>query len=42
MVAVAAGIRLIFCLLLPVFPYLIAGLIIFTLFKLARWHRDRW
>lgn len=41
-VMVAAGIRLIFWLLAPVAPYLIAGLIVFTIFRLARWYRGRW
>lgn len=42
MIAVAAGIRLIYWLLTPVMPYLIAGLILFTVFKLVSWYRGRW
>ncbi len=41
-VAVAAGIRLTYWLLLPVMPYLLAGLIVFTVFKLVSWWRSRW
>jgi hypothetical protein len=41
-VAIAAGIRLIFWLLAPVMPYLIAGLIGFAIFKLVDWYRNRW
>jgi hypothetical protein len=41
-IAIAAGIRLIFWLLQPVAPYLIAALIAFTIFKLVTWYRDRW
>jgi hypothetical protein len=41
-VAVAVGIRLIFELLEPVMPYLLAGLIVFTVFRLVRWYRERW
>jgi predicted PurR-regulated permease PerM len=42
MVAVAAGIRVIFWLLTPVMPYLAASLICFAVFRLARWCRNRW
>jgi hypothetical protein len=42
MILVAAGIRLIFILLVPVAPYLLAGLIAFTVFKLVSWYRGRW
>lgn len=41
-IVVAAGIRLIFILLLPVAPYLMAGLVAFTVFKLVSWYRGRW
>lgn len=41
-VAVAAGIRLVFELLAPVWPYLLAALIVFTIFRLVRWYRGRW
>jgi predicted PurR-regulated permease PerM len=38
----AAGIRLIFELLEPVWPYLLAGLIAFAVFRVVKWHRERW
>ena len=41
-VAVAAGIRLVFELLAPVWPYLLAGLIAFAIVRLVVWHRGRW
>lgn len=41
-VAVAAGIRLIFWLLEPVWPYLLGGLIVFTVIRLVSWYRGRW
>jgi hypothetical protein len=41
-VAIAAGIRLIFELLAPVMPYLLVGLIVFTVFRLVSWYRGRW
>ena len=41
-VAIAAGIRLIFWLLTPVVPYLLAALVVFTVFRLVRWYRGRW
>jgi len=42
MVLVAAGIRLIYVLLAPVVPYLLAGLVVFTLVRLVGWYRGRW
>jgi hypothetical protein len=42
LVMVAAGIRLIFWLLMPVWPYLAAALVIFTVIRLVRWHQGRW
>jgi hypothetical protein len=43
MVMIAAGIRFIYWLLAPVWPYLLAGLIVFGVFRLATWcWRDRW
>ena len=41
-VAVAAGIRLIYELLEPVMLYLPVGLIVFALLRLASWWRGRW
>lgn len=41
-IAIAAGIRLIFWLLEPIVPYLAAGLIVFTVFRLISWYRGRW
>lgn len=42
LVMIAAGIRLIFWLLMPVWPYLAAALVIFTVIRLVRWHQRRW
>jgi hypothetical protein len=42
LVAVAAGIRLVFELLEPVWPYLLVGLIVFAVVRLASWYRGRW
>jgi hypothetical protein len=39
---VAVGIRIIFWLLTPVAPYLVAALIVFTIFRIARWYQGRW
>lgn len=41
-VVVAAGIRVIYELLLPVAPYLLACLVVFTVIRVARWYRGRW
>ncbi len=41
-VMIAAGIRLIFWLLIPVLPYLAAALVVFTVVCLTRWYRGRW
>lgn len=41
-IAVAAGIRLIYWLLLPVLPYMLAAVAVFALFQLVRWCRGRW
>jgi hypothetical protein len=41
-VLVAVGIRLVFWLLAPVAPYLLAALIVFTAARLVRWYRGRW
>jgi hypothetical protein len=41
-VVIAAGIRLIFWLLMPVWPYLAAALAAFTAIRLVRWYRGRW
>lgn len=41
-VAVVVGIRLIFELIRPVMPYLVAALVLFTVFQLVRWYRQRW
>lgn len=41
-ILVAAGTRLIFWLLAPVWPYLLAALAMFTLVRLWRWYRGRW
>ncbi len=42
LVAIAAGIRLIHWLLLPVWPYVVAVLIAFAVMRLASWYRGRW
>lgn len=41
-VLVAAGIRVIYELLLPVAPYLLAVLVAFTVIRLLSWYRGRW
>lgn len=41
-VLVAAGIRVIYELLLPVAPYLLACLVVFTVIRVARWYHGRW
>jgi hypothetical protein len=41
-VAIAAGIRLIFWLLAPVWPYLLAALLVGALIRLLLWNRERW
>ena len=41
-VLVAAGIRLTFELLQPVWPYLLAVPVVFAFWKVVWWHRDRW
>jgi len=42
-VAVAAGIRLIYYLLAPVFPWLVAVVVAFGIYKLVKWLRyERW
>lgn len=42
MVALAAGIRLVFWLLAPVWPYLLAVLVAFVVLRMAAWWRGRW
>lgn len=41
-VLVAAGIRLAIALLEPVWPYLLAALLVFAFIRLAGWYRGRW
>jgi hypothetical protein len=41
-VLIAVGIRLIFWLLCPVWPYVVGAVMAFTLFRLVRWYRGRW
>lgn len=41
-VLVAVGIRLVFVLLAPVWPYLLAALIVFGVVRLVVWYRGRW
>jgi len=41
-VMIAAGIRLIVWLLMPVWPYLAAALVAFTVIRLVGWYRGRW
>ncbi len=41
-VMVAAGIRLVYELLAPVAPYLLAALILFAVVRLVGWYRGRW
>ena len=42
MILVAAGIRLVFWLLAPVWPYLLAALLVFTTVRLYGWWQGRW
>jgi len=42
MAAIAVGIRLIFELLAPVWPYLFAGLMLFAILRIISWYRGRW
>jgi predicted PurR-regulated permease PerM len=42
LVAIAVGIRVIFWLLQPVWPYLLAALVLTALCHLARWYWERW
>jgi hypothetical protein len=42
MIAIAAGIRLIFELLFPVMPYLLGGIIVFGIYRVVRWYRELW
>jgi hypothetical protein len=41
-IAVAAGIRLIFWLLEPIALWLLIALVAFAAFRIARWYRGRW
>jgi len=41
-VSVAAGIRLAIALLEPVWPFLLAALLVFGVIRLAGWYRGRW
>ncbi len=41
-IAIAAGIRLVFELLEPVWPYLLVALIVFAAVRAVRWWRERW
>lgn len=41
-VMIAAGIRLIFWLLMPVWPYLAAALVVVTAIRVVGWYRGRW
>lgn len=41
-VLVAAGVRLVYELLAPVAPYLLAALIVFTVVRLVSRYRGRW
>lgn len=42
MVLVAAGIRLVYELLLPVLPVLVVGIAVIVIWRLVRWYRERW
>jgi hypothetical protein len=41
-VAIAVAIRVIFELIAPVLPYLVVGLIVFTVVRVVNWYRGRW
>jgi uncharacterized membrane protein len=42
LVAITVSIRVIFELLAPVWPYLLAAVVVFALVGLHGWYRDRW
>jgi hypothetical protein len=42
LIAIAVGIRIIYELLQPVWPFLLGTVVIFTLARLMSWHRGRW
>jgi hypothetical protein len=41
-VMIAAGIRLVFILLAPVWPYLLAALVVFLAVRFVAWYQGRW
>lgn len=41
-IAVVVGIRIIFWLLRPIWPYLLIAVVGFAVFRLVHWHRNRW
>jgi len=41
-VMIAAGIRLVFWLLAPVWPYLLVALLVFAAVRLVGWYQGRW
>lgn len=41
-VAIAVGIRIVFWLLEPVWPYLLAVFVIWAVWRIRVWWRDRW
>jgi hypothetical protein len=42
LIAVVAGIRLIYELLAPVLPYLAVGVVLFAVWRVVHWYRRRW
>ena len=42
LVVIAVAIRAIYELLLPALPFLLLGFVLFLVFRLLRWHRERW
>jgi hypothetical protein len=42
LIAIAVGVRIIYELLEPVWPFLLGTIVIFTLVRLTSWYRGRW
>ncbi|HEX6700892.1 MAG TPA: hypothetical protein VF101_09195 [Gaiellaceae bacterium] len=42
MVAIAVAVRVMYELLEPVFPVIVVVLVVLALWRIIRWHRERW
>ena len=42
LIAIAVGVRIIYELLEPVWPFLLGAIVVFTLVRLTSWYRGRW